>query len=52
MKALAWQDEHGQVWLSYNDPAYIAERHGIDDRSEVLEKMSRALDALTDAATR
>jgi uncharacterized protein (DUF302 family) len=28
LKALAWQDEHGQVWLSYNTPEYLQERHG------------------------
>ena len=28
LKALAWQDEHGQVWLSYNSPEYLQERHG------------------------
>ena len=27
LKALVWQDVQSQVWLSYNDPAYIAERH-------------------------
>lgn len=52
MKALAWQDETGEVWLAYNDPAYIAERHGIEDRDDVLEKMSNALDNLTGAAVR
>lgn len=30
LKALAWQDAQGQVWLSYNDPAYLQERFGID----------------------
>jgi len=50
MKALAWRDADGNVWLAYNDPAYIAERHGIDDRSEIIGKMSNALDNLTDAA--
>lgn len=29
LKALAWQDEQGQVWLGYNDPAYLATRHSI-----------------------
>ena len=29
LKALAWQDEQGQVWLGYNDPAYLARRHEI-----------------------
>ena len=28
-KALIWQDENGQVWLSYNDPQYLAKRHGL-----------------------
>lgn len=50
MKALAWQDAQGQVWLTYNDPAYIAERHAIADRAEIVAKMSAALKQLTDAA--
>ena len=29
LKALAWQDGSGQVWLSYNDPAYIQRRYGL-----------------------
>jgi uncharacterized protein (DUF302 family) len=28
LKALAWQDEKNQVWLSYNSPEYLQERHG------------------------
>lgn len=31
MKALVWQDDQGQTWLGYNDPAWIAERHGVSD---------------------
>ena len=30
-KALAWQDASGQVWLSYNDAAYIQRRFGLSD---------------------
>jgi uncharacterized protein (DUF302 family) len=30
-KALAWQDGAGQVWLSYNDAAYIQKRYGLSD---------------------
>jgi uncharacterized protein (DUF302 family) len=52
MKALAWEDEKGQVWLTYNDPAYIAKRHGITDRAETVAKMTGALDKLTNAATK
>jgi uncharacterized protein (DUF302 family) len=31
LKALAWQDTGGQVWLSYNDPAYLKRRYGLND---------------------
>jgi len=50
MKAIAWKDEKGQVWIAYNDPMYIAKRHGINDRPEQLKKMSGALANLTTKA--
>ena len=28
LKALAWEDAAGKVWLSYNDPVWLAGRHG------------------------
>src|ERR1700722_7912062 len=27
LKALAWEDSAGKVWLTYNSPEYLAERH-------------------------
>ncbi|MET2826607.1 DUF302 domain-containing protein [Mesorhizobium shangrilense] len=33
LKALGWEDEQGKVWLSCNDPHWIAERHGLGDAS-------------------
>jgi uncharacterized protein (DUF302 family) len=29
LKALAWQDAEGHVWLSYNDVAYLRRRFGL-----------------------
>ena len=29
LKALVWEDDHGKVWISTNDPAYLQQRHGI-----------------------
>ena len=29
LKALVYQDESGRVFLAYNDPHWIAERHGL-----------------------
>jgi len=51
MKALAWEDEKGQVWLTYNDPAYIASRHNITNRPKIVKKMTGALNKLTGIAT-
>ena len=27
LKALFWQDAEGKVWLTYNDPSYLRQRH-------------------------
>ncbi len=51
-KALAWRDAEGNVWLSYNDPAYLARRHTITDRDPLLDKIGGLLKAMTDKATR
>jgi uncharacterized protein (DUF302 family) len=29
MKILVWADSRGRVWLSYNSPEYLKERHGL-----------------------
>jgi len=31
LKALVWQDDEEKVWLSYNSPNYLKERHAIPD---------------------
>ncbi|NLE87640.1 MAG: DUF302 domain-containing protein [Myxococcales bacterium] len=43
LKLLIWQDEAGAVRLTYDDPAGIFERHQVQGRSEVLERMQGAL---------
>ncbi|QLC72759.1 DUF302 domain-containing protein [Pseudomonas sp. LPB0260] len=42
LKALVWEDAAAQVWLGYNDPAHIAERHEIA-QCPVVGKLSEAL---------
>jgi uncharacterized protein (DUF302 family)/uncharacterized membrane protein YidH (DUF202 family) len=29
LKILVWEDEQGKVWISYNSPDYLRERHGL-----------------------
>jgi uncharacterized protein (DUF302 family) len=52
LKALVWQDGSGTTWLSYNDPGWLARRHGVGHESEAtLHAMTAALNALAKAAT-
>ena len=50
MKALAYKDEKGQVWLAYNDPQYLANRHHAKNCA-VVGKMTKALANFAKAAT-
>jgi uncharacterized protein (DUF302 family) len=52
LKALVWQDAAGATWLSYNDPSWLAERHGVGREAEAaVGAISAALQAVTKAAT-
>jgi uncharacterized protein (DUF302 family) len=52
LKALVWQDAAGVTWLSYNDPAWFAKRHGADHETEVtVSAMTAALTAVAKKAT-
>jgi len=31
LKILVWEDAAGKVWLGYNSPAYLQQRHGLPD---------------------
>ena len=52
LKALVWQDADGKIWLSYNDPAWIALRHGLGAASAgAVEAMAKALGAIAAEVT-
>jgi uncharacterized protein (DUF302 family) len=52
LKALIWEDADGKTWLSYNDPKWIAQRHGLGaDAERVTDTLANALKAVTRAAT-
>jgi len=46
LRMLVWQDERDDVFVSCDDPAWLAARHGVSDRAEVVAALSKALDAL------
>ena len=50
-KALIWEDSEGTVWLGYNDPEYLKQRHDIEGCDQVISKIEGALAGFAKAAT-
>jgi uncharacterized protein (DUF302 family) len=52
LKALVWQDASGVTWISYNDPAWLAKRHGLGHEVEApVKAMTAMLSGVTRAAS-
>ena len=49
LKALVWEDASSQVWLGYNDPGFLGQRHGVP-QCAVIENLRKALAGITSAA--
>jgi uncharacterized protein (DUF302 family) len=53
LKALVIADAAGRVWLSYNDPHWIAKRHGLGATvAQAVDAMAKALNAVSTTATK
>lgn len=50
LKVLVWQDAAGKTWLSYNEPSWIAQRHHLGIKAEIVDKMAAALSAMAKKA--
>ena len=50
LKAVVWEDVAGKTWISYNEPNWIAQRHGIANAEPVVAKMADLLSAICTAA--
>jgi uncharacterized protein (DUF302 family) len=52
LKILVWQDAEGVTWVSYNDPAWLTHRHGLDDSTKAtVNALMAALNAIATKAT-
>ena len=49
-KALIWEDQDA-VYLGYNDPSYLAQRHHLQGCDELIEKTAQVLAELVSTAT-
>lgn len=51
LKLLVWQDAEGETQVSYNDPDWVAKRHGLGAAVDApVQAMSGLLRSLVDAA--
>jgi len=49
-KALVWEDAAGKTWISYNEPKWIVQRHGVANAQPIVTKMADLLSAISTAA--
>jgi len=49
-KMLVWEDADAKVSISYNDPFFIAERHGFANSDDVSNKTKTALETIAENA--
>jgi uncharacterized protein (DUF302 family) len=53
LKALVFEDAAGRVWLSYNDPRWLAQRHGVGAAvAQFVDATAAALNAVATKATK
>lgn len=51
LKVLVWEDEAGKCWIGYNDPHWLAARHGVvKGHEKLLDAMTKGLEAVTKEA--
>ena len=51
LKALVWEDAAGQTWISYDEPSWLVQRHGIASQTSGLtDRMEAALKAASRVA--
>jgi uncharacterized protein (DUF302 family) len=51
LKILVWQDAANNTWLSYNEPSWIAQRHGVAGADSTIDKMADLVRAIAREAS-
>jgi len=46
LKALVWQDGAGKTWIGYNDPRWLARRHGVTGYEPILDAITKVLETV------
>jgi len=40
LKVLAWEDENGKVWVTYNTGEYLKDRHAIKGKDDFIKRLT------------
>jgi uncharacterized protein (DUF302 family) len=52
LKALVWRDAAGKTWLSYNEPGWLAKRHGLGSATAAaVARLAAMLDGVVRKAS-
>lgn len=50
-KMLVWEDKDGKVWITYNSPQYLRDRHTISGCDKIILKLEKVLASISLSAT-
>ena len=50
LKALVWEDAAAKTWISYNEPKWIVQRHGVTHAEAIVNKLTDLLRAISTTA--
>ena len=50
LKALVWEDAAGKTWISYNEPKWIVQRHGVTHAEAIVDKLTDLFRAISATA--
>ncbi len=50
-KMLVWEDKDGKVWITYNSPQYLRDRHTISGCDKIIAKLEKVLASISLSAS-
>ena len=50
-KMLVWENQDGKVWITYNSPQYLRDRHDISGCDKIIAKLEKVLASISQSAS-
>lgn len=52
LRMLVWENEQGEVFVSYHDPLALSQTYQLEEQEEILQKMQGVMETLARKASR